>query len=125
MNAHDDTVARLLTALVDIEAGAAENVARSIEIQSRVRYLRERLEAGEDLVELVRSEEPPRVVELLSSNMATLDTVGAELRAAQALALRAEGLTIESIAELFGVTRQRISALLKQKAAIDGRRKRA
>lgn len=121
MNAHDDTVARLLTALVDIEAGAAENVARSIEIQSRVRYLRERLEAGEDLVELVRSEEPPRVVELLSSNMATLDTVGAELRAAQALALRAEGLTIESIAELFGVTRQRISALLKQKAAIEGR----
>ncbi len=125
MNAHDDTVARLLTALVDIEAGAAENVTRSIEIQSRVRHLRERLEAGDDLVELVRSEEPPRVVELLSSNMATLDTVGAELRAAQALALRAEGLTIEAIAELFGVTRQRISALLKQKAAIDQRSKRA
>lgn len=116
---HDETVTRLLHALREIEDGAAENVERSIEIQRRVRFLRERLEAGEDLVGLVRREEPPRVVELLSTNMATLETVGAQLRASQALALRAEGLTIESIAELFGVTRQRISALLKQKAATE------
>ncbi len=114
-----DALVRLLSALVDIEAGAAENVARSLEIQKRVRILRERLEAGEELVDLVQKEEPPRVVELLTANMATLETVGAELRAAEALALRAEGLTIETIAELFGVTRQRISALLKQKAALE------
>ena len=50
--------------------------------------------------------------------MASLETVGSELRASLALALRDEGLTIEAIAGLFGVTRQRISALLKQKAAI-------
>lgn len=116
---NDETVSRLLSALVDIEAGAAENVERSLEIQRRVRYLRERLEAGDDLVELVEQEEPPRVVELMSTNMATLETVGAELRAAQALALRSEGLTIEAVADLFGVTRQRISALLKQKAAVE------
>lgn len=114
-----DTVTRLLAALRDIEAGAAENVDRSVEIQRRVRFLRERLEAGEDLVELVRQEDPPRTVELMSANMATLETAGAELRAAQALALRSEGLTIEAIAELFGVTRQRISALLKQRAALE------
>lgn len=106
------------TALVDIEAAAADNVERSFEVQRRARHLRERLEAGDALVDLVRKEEPPRVVELLSTNMATLETAGAELRAAQALLLRAEGLTIEAIAELFGVTRQRISALLKQRAAV-------
>jgi transcriptional regulator len=50
--------------------------------------------------------------------MANLETAGAEFRAAEALALRAEGLTIEAIADLFGVTRQRISALLEQKAAL-------
>ncbi|MGH1490156.1 MAG: helix-turn-helix domain-containing protein [Acidimicrobiales bacterium] len=119
MTEHDDTVERLLAALVEIEAGAAENVERSVEIQLRVKSLRERLEAGGDLVELVEREEPPRVVELISSNMAVLETAGSELRAAQALALRSEGLTIEAIAELFGVTRQRISALLKQKAALE------
>lgn len=108
---------RLVSALVDIEAAAGDNVERSLEVQRRARELRERLDAGESLVDLVRGEEAPRVVELLSTNMATLETAGAELRAAQALALRAEGLTIEAIAELFGVTRQRISALLKQKAA--------
>lgn len=113
-----DTLARLLEALVDIEAGAAENVERSLEIQRRVRRLRDDIEAGGDLVELVQREEAPRVVELLSANMSNLETVGSELRAAQALALRAEGLTIEAIAKLFGVTRQRISALLKQKAAL-------
>ena len=37
----------------------------------------------------------------------------------QALALWAEGLTMDEIAELFGVIRQRISALVKQKAAVD------
>ncbi len=115
----DDAIQRLITALVDIEAGAADNVERSREVQRRVRFLRQQLEAGHDLVALVQSEEAPRAVELISANMATLETVGAELRAAEALALRAEGLTIEAIAELFGVTRQRISALLKQKAATE------
>lgn len=119
MTAHDDSVERLLTALGEIEAGAAENVARSREIQRRVRFLQKRLKAGDDLVDLVQNEEPPRVVEMISTNMAMLETAGAELRAAQALALRSEGLTIEAIAELFGVTRQRISALLKQRAAIE------
>lgn len=106
-----------MSALLDIESAAAHNVERSLEVQRRARHLRERLADGGSLVDLVRDEEPPRVVELLSTNMTTLETAGAELRVAQALALRAEGLTIETIAELFGVTRQHISALLKQRAA--------
>ena len=115
-----DDLDRLLDALDDIDIAAAENVERSRAIQKRARVLRRRLRAGESLAEVVHDEEPPRIVELLSTNMATLETAGAELRAAQALALRAEGLTIEAIADLFGVTRQRISALLKQKTAVVG-----
>jgi predicted XRE-type DNA-binding protein len=114
----DETLERLITALADVEVAAQGNVDRSHQLQSRARYLRERLKAGDGLVELVESEDAPRMVELLSTNIATLETTGAEFRAAEALALRAQGLTIEAIAELFGVTRQRISALLKQKAAI-------
>lgn len=110
-------IERLLRALTEIESAASDNVERTQELQRRARSFRRRLAAGDNIVDLVTHEEPPRMVELLSFNMATLETAGAEFRAAEALALRAEGLTIEAIAELFGVTRQRISALLKQRAA--------
>ncbi|MDW3221143.1 MAG: helix-turn-helix domain-containing protein [Acidimicrobiales bacterium] len=113
----DRHLGRLRAALGSIETAAQDNASRSLEVQRRARAQRERLERGESLVDLVEQEESPRVVELLSTNMSMLETAGSELRAAQALALRAEGLTIERIAELFGVTRQRISALLRQKAA--------
>lgn len=108
---------RLLAALTDLEAAARENLERSRQLQRRAANLKKRLESGENLVELVEQEEPPRMVELLSANLAVLETSGAEFRAAEALALRAEGLTIEAIAQMFGVTRQRISALLRQPAA--------
>ena len=106
-------------ALASIEQAAADNVDRSVEIQRRVRWLHSQIDAGDDLTELVEAEASPRVVELISTNIASLETVGSELRASLALALREEGLTIEAIAGLFGVTRQRISALLRQKAAVE------
>jgi transcriptional regulator with XRE-family HTH domain len=43
-----------------------------------------------------------------------LDTLGADVRRAEARALYEEGLTMEQIAEHFGVTRQRVSALLRR-----------
>ena len=51
----------------------------------------------------------------LSVALSTLEQAAASL----ALALRQDGLTIETIAQLFGVTRQRNSALLRQKAALE------
>ena len=117
MTKREETRERLLNALTEIEEAAQGTVKRNQQLQERARYLREQLEAGNDLVTLVEREERPRMVELLSANKVVLETAGAEFRAAEALALRAEGLTIEAIAGLFGVTRQRISALLKQPAA--------
>ena len=38
---------------------------------------------------------------------------GARVRRAEAVALYGEGMTMEEIAEKFGVTRQRVSALLR------------
>lgn len=107
---------RLLAALGELEEAAAGNVERSRLHRNRAGLLRARLEAGDDLVALVESEESPRMAELPSANLSVLETAGAEFRAAEAHALRAAGLTIERIAGLFGVTRQRISALLKQSA---------
>ncbi len=119
MDTQDEHLTRLAGALEDMAAAARDNAARSLEIQERAQGLLSSLESGVSLVDHVRDEPRPLMVELVSANMAALETAGARLRAAQATALRAEGLTIEAIAELFGVTRQRISALLKQKAAAE------
>ena len=124
MATHDAPLERLLVALTDLEKAAQENRERSSQVQRRARKLRKQLQAGSDLVELVEAEDTPRMVELISNNMATLETAGAEFRVAEALALRSAGLTIEAIADLFGVTRQRISALLKQKTAVQSDQER-
>lgn len=108
---------RLLDALGELEHAAHGNIERTRALLDRATYLRERLHEGEDLIGVIEREPAPRIVELLTTNMATLETTGAAFRAAEAMALRAEGLTIEAIAGLFGVTRQRISALLRQRAA--------
>jgi predicted XRE-type DNA-binding protein len=109
--------ARLISALDDLDVALEENIARSHEMRRRIREQRNQIDAGADVWPLVRSEEQPRMVEMLTENIGTLHSVGSRLRAAQALALRDEGLTISDIAELFGVTRQRVSALLRQKSA--------
>lgn len=112
-----DAQDRFRLALAEIELAAADNVERSLEIQRRVQWFREQIESGATLESAVEAEPTPRSVELITMNTATLDDVGSQFRASLALALRDEGLTIEAIASLFGVTRQRISALLRQKAA--------
>ena len=109
--------ASLLDALDHVDVAIAHNVERGIEIRARVRQLRSGLVAGKSVHELTTAESSPRAVEMLTANSAELDTAGASFRAHLAQALRDDGLTIEAIADLFGVTRQRISALLRQHAA--------
>ena len=70
--------------------------------------------AGRPWLEIVTSESRPLVVESISSVMATLATAGHAWRRDQARALHDEDVSINRIAALFGVTRQRISALLRE-----------
>jgi len=107
---------RLLDALADIESALADNVERGLEIRRRVQSLRAELEQGASARHLVEVEGTPRTVEMLTANMVVLETAGSEFRASLAHALRDEGLTIAAIADLYGVTRQRISALLRQRS---------
>ncbi len=105
--------AELLTALDAMEAAARENAARSKEIQNRVRRLRTAVAKGRPVAEQLTATSGPLSVELISRNFEVLQDVGSTFRYALARALREEGLTIQAVADLFGVTRQRISALLK------------
>jgi hypothetical protein len=106
----------LLTALDDVDAAIADNIRRGQEIRDRVGWFRDQLRAGTSAHDLVAEEAAPRTVEMLTANSNVLDTAGAAFRVRLAQALREDGLTIEAIADLFGVTRQRISALLRQHA---------
>jgi hypothetical protein len=74
---------------------------------------------GTNWLDIVTAERRPLVVETVSTVMATLARAGSRFRREQAHALQAEHVSINRIAALFGVTRQRISALLHERVADD------
>lgn len=71
-------------------------------------------ESGQAWEDIVTAEDRPLVVETISSVLGSLSTAGHAWRREQAAALQAENVSINRIAAMFGVTRQRISALLKE-----------
>jgi hypothetical protein len=71
--------------------------------------------AGQPWVEIVTTEAKPLVVESISTVLGSLATAGHAWRREQASALQGEQVSINRIAALFGVTRQRISALLRER----------
>jgi hypothetical protein len=80
--------------------------ARGLELQAQ------RAE-GRTWYDIVSSEDRPLIVEQITSAMSALATAGGRWRRTQAHALQNEDVSINKIAELYGVTRQRVSALLR------------
>lgn len=114
MAAVDSTSREALgVAIRNLREAANDNLARTTEILERLDRFEAHLSAGDPVAEAVANEPVPRVVEMLSLNMAALETRGADFRVAQARSLHDEGMTMNVIGELFGVSRQRISALLQ------------
>ena len=74
--------------------------------------LRSQREAGHSYVDIVTAGEV-RVVELVTEMLRGLVRAGSRRRRAEAQAMTAEGLTMQHIAEVFGVSRQRIAELLR------------
>ena len=102
-----------LKALTALEKVLADNGRRASLIKKRIARLRRLRAKGEPYAEIVSTKDGPLIVQLLTESSKALDTSGANVRRAEAHALYAEGLTMEQIAERFGVTRQRVSILLK------------
>jgi len=103
----------VLEALSGLVRALRENSARIEATIARAERIREQREAGLSYREIESGEERPLIVELTRDNLAALVEAGSRLRRAEAHALHAEGMTMEQIAELFGVSRQRVSALLR------------
>ena len=88
--------------------------------RSRAEKLLEERQTGRAWLDLVTAESRPLVVEQISSVMASLASAGGAWRREQAHALASEQVSINRIAAMFGVTRQRISALLRERARAAG-----
>jgi DNA-directed RNA polymerase sigma subunit (sigma70/sigma32) len=105
---------KFLEALTALERTLADNQERTTLIKKRIAQLRRLRSRGASYAEIVSSRDGPLIVQLLTESSKSLDTSGANVRRAEARALYEEGLTMEQIAERFGVTRQRVSILLRK-----------
>ena len=110
----EDDFLRALTALEEV---LDQHLKRAGLIRKRIGAIRRQRSGGASYTEIVSSKDSPLIVQLLTESSIALDTCGADVRRAEARALYEEGLTMEQIAERFGVTRQRVSTLLRQAQA--------
>ncbi len=104
----------LLHTLDELADAMRANARRSELIAERAAQIKRDRAAGVPWRELVSEEQRPLIVEMLSHNVAVLSSLGSRIRREEARALHDDGLSMERIAKLFGVSRQRISELLRQ-----------
>lgn len=115
-----DEVGSFIEALTELDEALDRSVKMHERMKSRIAELKAAVEAGHRLVDYVPSEDPPLLVQLLTECAALLHSYGNTVRRTEARALREQGMTMEQIARLFGVTRQRVSTLLRSDATDDG-----
>lgn len=109
MSTSDRTAAALRALSADLRqtCGEFESLA------DRADALAGTLEAGAPLGPAMAAEERPLIITQLVDVTDRLHELGGAVRRAEALQLTAEGYSQERIAAEFGVTRQRIGALLR------------
>jgi hypothetical protein len=107
-------------ALADLVRELDRCVGELEQARARAERLLEDRRSGRPWLEIVTTESRPLIVERISTVLSSLATAGHTWRREQAAALQGEQISINRIAALFGVTRQRISALLKEQTAASG-----
>jgi hypothetical protein len=107
---HSDPVDEALEVVLE---AVAQSQRRMALIGTRAGEIRRRRAQGQGYAVIVALEDRPFVVELLSDTIVLLHDASGPFRRAEAGALHAEGVTMDRIASLFGVTRQRVSEILR------------
>jgi len=105
-------------ALTDLVTTIDDCLGRLTHARDRAQELLKARADGVSWLDIVTTEDRPLVVESVSAVLSNLSRAGSTFRREQAHALQSEQVSINRIAALFGVTRQRISALLRERAAV-------
>jgi PAS domain S-box-containing protein len=106
----DDEVLLGLTAVVETLHECSAYIATALE---RAEVVTEVRRSGATYAEVFDQHQGRSVLELITAVLGALSDTGSTLRRAEARALYSEGLSMEKIARLFGVSRQRVSSLLQ------------
>jgi hypothetical protein len=106
----------VLNALNELEVALRENAESERLLFARIAEVRLARENGKDWKAILAAEDTPGTVQLVSSVLRRQSEASGYLRRSLVVALRAEGQSIPSIANLFGVTHQRVSNLLRRVA---------
>ena len=94
-----------MQALDDLDGALDQSLEMTQRMKERIGDIRTARASGRPLREIVPNEGTPLLVQLLTESN--------RVRRTEARALHREGMTMDEIAKLFGVTRQRVSALLR------------
>lgn len=105
----------VLEALDELVRALKEASRRNEQALKRAQQIRQQRQRGASYGEIVLGHDEPLLVQLTRENLNDLLEAGSRFKRAQARALYAEGFTMERIGEIFGVTRQRVSALLRDR----------
>jgi hypothetical protein len=106
----------VLKALGELEVVLRENAEHERKLAQRIAELRLARENGKEWRAILADEDDPGTVQLVSTVLRRQSEASGYLRRSLVVALRAEGQSIPSIAQLFGVTHQRVSNLLRRVA---------
>jgi hypothetical protein len=107
----------LAAALRDLAAALERNKERIDRAVAKTDELCDARSEGDEWSKIVEQSGGTLVIELIGANLDELYGAGGRVRRAMAAELHREGLSMEAIARLFGVTRQRVSALLRSTAS--------
>jgi len=106
-----DDVLEALDALLGV---LRDSTHRTQEATRRARTIRRLRRDGRSYREILGSDDRALILQMTRENLDGLLQASSRLRRAEAKALYEEGMTMEEIATLFGVTRQRVSVLLRE-----------
>jgi hypothetical protein len=106
----------VLKALGELEVVLRENAEHERMLSQRIGALRLARENGKEWRAILSDEDEPGTVQLVSTVLRRQSEASGYLRRSLVVALRSEGQSIPSIAQLFGVTHQRVSNLLRRVA---------
>lgn len=99
---------------LDVLSGALERARADIDAAlHRAAILRKQRATGMSYIRIVAEADGPLLAQTVSALLSLLSDAGSRFRRAEVRAVYADGVSMETTARLFGVSRQRVSLLLR------------